>query len=237
MERVAARERTRLLLASNNILFRDCLTMTISAETEMVVSHVANVTPELADVITRALPAIVVIDLDEATDADAATTLLTTIARIVPQARLVLLGRSDEPAFVRDMMRLGVCCYLTTGIRHEEFVLALRVMDTSHQSALMMFPRGHRATAEEEPGCPLLSSREQQILGLVAEALTNSQIARKLGIAEKTVKRHLSNIFTKLNAVSRLDAVNKAMPKGLAVTPSGLSATGSALAGPAIASR
>jgi two-component system nitrate/nitrite response regulator NarL len=230
LDGIAVREPTRVVLASNNILFRDCLSITISNETEMEVSDITDVTTELTKVITRALPAIVIIDLDEATDA--ATALLATVTRIVPEARLVLLGRSDEPAFVREMMRLGVCCYLTTGIRHEDFLLALRVMDTSHQSALMMFPRGHQpgaasttaATAHE-----LLSSREQQILELVAEALTNSQIARKLGIAEKTVKRHLSNIFAKLNAVSRMDAVNKAMMNGAFTGSAGLDSIDQAL--------
>ena len=55
----------------------------------------------------------------------------------------------------------------------------------------------------------LLSEPEQEIIELIALACTNAQIARRLGIAEGTVKRHVNSIFIKLNAVSRLDAVNK----------------------------
>lgn len=55
-----------------------------------------------------------------------------------------------------------------------------------------------------------LTARELEVLGYVAEALSNRQIAGKLGISEGTVKRHLRRIFDKLNAVSRLDAVNRA---------------------------
>jgi DNA-binding CsgD family transcriptional regulator len=55
----------------------------------------------------------------------------------------------------------------------------------------------------------LLSEREQEVIGLVPQAYTNGQIARRLGIAEGTVKRHVNSIFIKLDAVSRLDAVNK----------------------------
>ncbi|MEV0381368.1 helix-turn-helix transcriptional regulator [Nonomuraea sp. NPDC050643] len=54
-----------------------------------------------------------------------------------------------------------------------------------------------------------LSRREREVLSLVAEALSNAQVASRMGITEGTVKRHLRNIFTKLGAVSRMDAVIK----------------------------
>ena len=60
-----------------------------------------------------------------------------------------------------------------------------------------------------------LSPRELEILELVAQALSNSQIAHLLFISEATVKRHLRNIFVKLDANSRIDAVNKAINASL----------------------
>jgi ATP/maltotriose-dependent transcriptional regulator MalT len=60
-----------------------------------------------------------------------------------------------------------------------------------------------------------LSRREVQILSEAADALSNRQIAHRLGVTEGTVKRHLHNIFTKLAASSRIDAVNKARAAGL----------------------
>lgn len=60
------------------------------------------------------------------------------------------------------------------------------------------------------PPAPLLTRREWEVLALVSEALSNAQVASRLGITEGTVKRHLKNIFVKLGAVSRMDAVNKA---------------------------
>jgi DNA-binding CsgD family transcriptional regulator len=58
--------------------------------------------------------------------------------------------------------------------------------------------------------CTDLSGREREVLERVARALTNGQIARELGIETATVKRHLNNIYGKLQAGSRIDAVNKA---------------------------
>jgi len=57
--------------------------------------------------------------------------------------------------------------------------------------------------------------RERQVLELAAQALSNFQIATRLGLTEATVKRHLRNIFVKLGAVSRIDAVNKAVAASL----------------------
>jgi DNA-binding NarL/FixJ family response regulator len=62
---------------------------------------------------------------------------------------------------------------------------------------------------------PVLSVREREVLALVDQAMSNRQIAGHLSITEGTVKRHLCNIFAKLGAVSRIDAVNKARSTGL----------------------
>jgi len=60
-----------------------------------------------------------------------------------------------------------------------------------------------------------LSAREREVLTLVADALSNRQVAGRLSITEATVKRHLRNIYGKLDAVSRIDAVNKATAAAL----------------------
>ncbi|HET9382952.1 MAG TPA: helix-turn-helix transcriptional regulator, partial [Streptomyces sp.] len=74
-----------------------------------------------------------------------------------------------------------------------------------------------------EPGfcasAPELTTRERQVLDAVSDAMTNRQIARRLGITEATVKRHLSNIFGKLGASSRMDAVRKAAGRRVPAPP------------------
>jgi DNA-binding NarL/FixJ family response regulator len=69
--------------------------------------------------------------------------------------------------------------------------------------------RSRPAAAPRARTAELLSVREREVIGLIAQAYTNRQIASRLGIAEGTVKRHVNSIFVKLGAVSRLDAVNK----------------------------
>ncbi|RAG86399.1 hypothetical protein DN069_06845 [Streptacidiphilus pinicola] len=66
------------------------------------------------------------------------------------------------------------------------------------------------ATEEGGPQRDELTAREREVIDAVSRAMTNRQIAQQLGISEGTVKRHLSNIFGKLGASSRMDAVRKA---------------------------
>ena len=83
--------------------------------------------------------------------------------------------------------------------------------------------------AADDTGDALLSRREREVLTGVEQAMSNAQIARELGIAPATVKRHLYRIYAKLGAVSRVDAINKArarrlllpsaLPEADAVTP------------------
>jgi DNA-binding NarL/FixJ family response regulator len=64
-------------------------------------------------------------------------------------------------------------------------------------------------------GTPELTRRQQELLHLVAEGCTNAQIARRLGLSKGTVRKHLENIYARLQVSSRTAAVTRAFP-GLA---------------------
>jgi len=95
----------------------------------------------------------------------------------------------------------------------EELVGAIRAVGYQGKTVLSVSRRG--AAELRLPSRSLLSRRELEVLELAARALSNAQIATQLFIAEGTVKRHLTNIYAKLDAVSRLDAVNRARVAGL----------------------
>jgi LuxR family maltose regulon positive regulatory protein len=66
-----------------------------------------------------------------------------------------------------------------------------------------------------------LSTREEEVLGLVAEGLTNKEIARRLTVGENTVKTHITSLFNKLGVDSRAHAVAVAAGEGLLAHPNG----------------
>jgi RNA polymerase sigma factor (sigma-70 family) len=120
---------------------------------------------------------------------------------------LTVVAQTDEPARIKELAR-----------RHDAEVLLLDVeMPDSHAHTIIAVPQQGGRQNAFAPAPAGLSPREREVLTLVAHAMSNRQIANRLGVAEGTVKRHLRNIFEKLEAVSRVDAVNKAIDAHLIV--------------------
>jgi DNA-binding NarL/FixJ family response regulator len=71
------------------------------------------------------------------------------------------------------------------------------------------------ATFKPAKDTPELTSRQRQLLNLVATGLTNRQVARQLGVSEHTVRKHVENIFGRLQVSSRTAAVTRAFPADL----------------------
>lgn len=94
---------------------------------------------------------------------------------------------------------------------HDELSSTVQALQQAAPSSTVIIVGVSQAQQDdsEEATVSVLSKREKEVLALVAEARSNAQIASRMGIAEGTVKRHLRNIFGKLGAVSRMDAVIK----------------------------
>jgi two-component system, NarL family, nitrate/nitrite response regulator NarL len=118
---------------------------------------------------------------------------------------LIVLGLHDDVRVMRRLVNLGVRAYLPKDVPHQYLVSVIYMTCLNdHRTVTSRF-------APVVNGTKALSLRELEVIGLVAQAMTNAQIGRLLRITEGTVKRHVRSIFVKLHAVSRMDAVNKAM--------------------------
>jgi DNA-binding NarL/FixJ family response regulator len=125
------------------------------------------------------------------------------------RARIVLVGESDTPAVASEALRRGACGYLADTLPAEQLRSALAMLAARPGGSRVIVLSPPEPAPRGGSGSGRLSRREQEVIELIARACTNAQIARRLGIAEGTVKRHVNSIFLKLQAVSRLDAVNK----------------------------
>lgn len=148
--------------------------------------------------------------------------LVGRIGEINSKAGIVVLSMSDDPDFVRALMHRGVRGFLSTNANRHDLVAAVRtvarpghiMVSMSSEGAGLLFANSPGRLAEQR-----LSQREVEVLTLAAQALSNVQIALRLGTTEGTVKRHLRNIFGKLGAVSRIDAVNRGIVTGIVPAP------------------
>jgi two-component system, NarL family, response regulator DevR len=134
------------------------------------------------------------------------------IARNYPQVRVVILTSCHDRVYVYDAVRAGAKGYLSKTITPQELVTALR---TVYNEGAILPPFAachilHAVTANgslDSNPMQFLTSKEREILPLVVEGRTTSEIASFLFISPKTVRNHLSHIYEKLGTKDRLQTV------------------------------
>jgi DNA-binding NarL/FixJ family response regulator len=127
----------------------------------------------------------------------------------------------DDDDSVFAAMRAGARGYLLKGAEGEETVRAISVVNSgeaifspSIARRLMQYFGASRPTALPQL-FPDLTEREREILTLIAQGYTNPAIAEKLVLSPKTVRNHVSNIFSKLQVAGRAEAIIRARDAGL----------------------
>lgn len=144
------------------------------------------------------------------------------ITEALPSTKLVILTVSEEDKNLFEAIKCGAHGYLLKKVEIEQLFEMLRgifrgeapISRTTAAKILNEFAKQARrsqAEIDEER----LSPREQEVLQLLTQGLTNKEIANKLGIAENTVKNHLKNILGKLHLANRVQAATLALQKGL----------------------
>lgn len=123
-------------------------------------------------------------------------------------ARIVVLTSFGEETRILDALNAGAHGYLLKHVAPDDLINAVRAahagdapLDPRAGRVLLESRRGGSATRQDE-----LTDREMEVLKLVGEGMANKQIARKLGISERTVKAHLTSIFQRLNVSDRVQA-------------------------------
>jgi DNA-binding NarL/FixJ family response regulator len=136
-----------------------------------------------------------------------------------PRTAVIMVTMHDNPAYLRDAVRAGAAGYLLKDVSKEELVDAIRQVSTGGAFIESKLLRG--MLSEMKPAGPVpsaaknLTKREREILGLVAEGLSNREIADKLVLSPETVKSHVAAILEKLNVSDRTQAAIYAVRNGL----------------------
>jgi DNA-binding NarL/FixJ family response regulator len=142
-----------------------------------------------------------------------AVELVSGLRALSPRTTIIIFSMFDEPSVVKELLAVGASAYLLKSVTRDGLIFAVREVCAGNRLLVAISRRSFEMVMGSRPA--VLSDREIEILELVAQAFSNLQIARRLQIAEGTVKRHLRNVFAKLSAASRLDAVNKAVAMNL----------------------
>lgn len=208
-------EKIRILLADDHVMLRQGTAALLAREEDLEVVGQAGDGREAVDLAHRLEPDIVVMDvrMPELSGIEATR----QIRAALPSVQVLVLTAHDDDQYVFSLLEVGASGYLLKSAPVSELVDAIRQVEAgesplspsiARKLVVRMSNQGQAAGGSTgEAGPAALTSRELDVLGGLAQGMSNRQIAENLVISDRTVQAHLTNIFAKLGVSSRLEAV------------------------------
>jgi DNA-binding NarL/FixJ family response regulator len=203
--------RVTVAVADDHTLFRQGVQELLATDPDVRIVGEAATGPQAVELVLRHQPDVLLLDVEM--PGPGAKAVIAELARACPATSVAILTMHESSGVVSELLRSGAAAYLVKSIGRDELLATVHSVNRSRRNVLLSVPRTTMRSLERERS--LLSERETEVLELVAAALTNAQIAGRLFISEGTVKRHLTNIYTKLRATSRVDAIKKGTAAGI----------------------
>src|SRR3954447_1850506 len=205
----------RVVLADDHPMFRFGLSAALSGLPDVVVVGEAASGQELLAVVASEQPDVVVTDLAmPGVDGAAATVRLR---QDQPEMAVLVLTMHDDDDSLLAALRAGARGYLVKGAELDEIARAVR--SVAHGEAVYSAAVAGRiirlASEGPRPVLPDLTIREREVLDHIAAGLRNPEIARRLGLSEKTVRNHVSSLLLKLQVDDRTAAALRGRDAGL----------------------
>lgn len=210
----------RVMLVDDHTVVRSGLAAFLLAYDDLELIAEASDGEEAVRLCERVHPDVIVMDLIMPRMDGATAT--RTIRERYPEIQVLILTSFKEDALVQDALKAGAISYLLKNVTADELANAIRA---AHRGRSTLAPEAaqvliHAAThhGEFELGQDL-TERERDVLNLMVKGLDNNEIANALIVSRSTVKFHVSNILSKLQASSRTEAVAIALTHELVPKP------------------
>ncbi len=207
-----------VVVVDDEPLIRSGLRAIINAEEDLTVVGEAGDGAEVLPLVRRTGADVVLMDVRmPAVDGIQATRLL--LDNLDPAPRVLVVTTFENDDYVYDALRAGASGFLLKRTPPDDIIAAIR---TVAKSESLLFPEAIRALALAHVGARAatgldryqLTEREQEVLRLMARGLSNAEIAAELILGLQTVKTHVANVLSKLNARDRTQAVIRAYESG-----------------------
>jgi DNA-binding NarL/FixJ family response regulator len=202
-------KKIRVMLVDDHPMLRAGLDATLRAEDDMEGVAEAQSGEEAVKLYAKLRPNVTLMDLR--LPQMSGVTAIEEIRKIDAEARVIVLTTYDGDEDIYRAMRAGARAYLLKDMLRKELVEAIRAV---HAGQRYVSPTVAARLAARTPGQEL-TAREVEILAQVVRGLGNKQIAGELGLAEGTVRIHLSNIFEKMGVHDRTQAAILAIQRGI----------------------
>jgi DNA-binding NarL/FixJ family response regulator len=209
----------RVLIADDHPVFRFGLRALLSGEPGVEVIGEATTGEEAVALVESLRPDVTLMDLNMPGISGVEATRRITSAS--PQAGILVITMFEDDDSVFAAMRAGARGYLLKGAAPDDTVRAIKavadgeaIFSPSVAQRLMQYFAAPPAAVAPQ-AFPELTEREREILALIAQGYTNTAIAERLVLSAKTVRNHVSNIFSKLQVAGRAEAIIRARDAGL----------------------
>ncbi|MEV7769839.1 response regulator transcription factor [Microbacterium sp. NPDC086615] len=203
----------RVVIVDDHPIVRAGLIGILETADDVIVVGVASDGIEAVAVVEGERPDVVLMDMRmPRRDGDEATALLR---ERVPSARVIVLTTYESDDVIVRAIAAGAAGYLLKAAPEAELLAGIRAVAAGEVALAPSVARVLVDRAGRPPEKPVLTAREVEVLGHVAQGLNNREIGRRLHLGEATVKTHLLKAFAKLDVADRTRAVTRAMELGI----------------------
>ena len=213
-----------VVMVMANALYRQGLLMLLESGGDTTVIAQAYSCELAVDTVSQTAPDVVIVEIDQSHVEGELDDIVACVAAS-PASGIIALGDSLDMDPILELFDAGVRGYVLKENQAETLIDAIRavaqgrfVLDTHVIGGFLEAVREMRSKLES--CCPgnkqsVLTERQHELLAMVAEGLTNRQIAAELNISESTVKNHLHQVFSKLGVTSRSQAISVGVRLGI----------------------
>jgi len=203
---------TRVLIVDDHPVFRDGLAGLLATLPEVEIVGMAGTAEEALAAVSQAAPDVVLMDINLPGASGVEATRQTT--QVAPATAVLVISMVDDDDSVFAAMAAGARGYVLKGASAAEITAALRTVAAGGAVFGAGVASRLLARTPPQPSVPArpddLTTREREVLDLLADGASNRQIARSLGLSLKTVQNHVSRILDKLQAADRTQAAFRA---------------------------
>jgi DNA-binding NarL/FixJ family response regulator len=213
----------RIVIADDHAVFRSGLRALLEKETDLQIVGEAGTGTETVKLICEKDVDVLLLDLNM--PGMTGSMVAEEVLERCPRLSIIVLTMYDDEYYLQELFKIGVKGFVLKKSTGTDLIQALRAVHRGEQyidpslTSYILTPYVGHSKVKTDTRKNLLTPREQEICRLLAYGHTNSEIAEKLYISERTVETHRSNIFSKLNLKNRAELVRFAIDNNLMKLP------------------
>ena len=209
----------RVLIADDHAVLREGLVALIDGQEDLTVVAQASDGLEAIELASEHKPDVIVLDITM--PRCGGIRAIDKIREVTPHSRILILTMHDDQTYLRAALAAGAAGYVVKRTAGKQLLAAIREVHEGRSYINVTLSPATLQEVVQEKGADgsgqsmPLSSRELEVLKLVARGFTNKQIAEQLDVAKKTVDTYRARVAEKLNLHTRADLVRYALETGL----------------------